>query len=67
MAIVTDRAGVATLDKPLTSENRSNAGTPLASVTPQYAGEIILDTTNGKLYQAQTLLNSGWVEGIRVV
>jgi len=67
MAIVADLSGIATLDKPLTTENRSNAGTPLASVTPQFAGEIILDTTNGKLYQAQTLLNSGWGEGVRVV
>ena len=67
MAIVADRAGVATLDKPLTSENRSNSGDPNGSLTPEFAGELVLDITNKKIWQAQTLLNTGWVEGIRVV
>ncbi|MCI0557525.1 MAG: hypothetical protein MN733_03440 [Nitrososphaera sp.] len=49
------------LDKPLTKHNRTNAGDPNGSLTPQYSGEIVLDTTNKKLWQAQTLLNTDWV------
>lgn len=67
MAIVADRAGVGTLDKPLTKHNRENAGNPNGVLTPQYSGEIILDTTNAVLYQAQDLSNDSWVQGVRVV
>lgn len=62
MATVADLAGIGTLDPPLTKQNRTNAGDPNGTLTPQFSGEIILDTTGKKLWQAQTLLNSGWVE-----
>lgn len=49
-------------DKPFDQYNRSNAGDPTGSVTPQYAGERMLDTTNGTLYQALGTLSSSWVQ-----
>ena len=62
MATVVDRAGQApTLDKTLVDPNRFNAGDPNGVLTPQFSGEIILDTTNKKLWQAQTLNNAHWV------
>jgi hypothetical protein len=48
------------VDKPLTSANRSNAGNPNGSLTPQFSGEIIHDTTNQVLWQAQGLTNALW-------
>ena len=57
-----DAGDFSVIDPPLTKQNRSNAGDPNGSLTPIFSGEIVLDTTNKKLWQAQTLLNSGWVE-----
>ena len=67
MAIVSDLSGNANAgiaDRAYITHTRTNAGTPLAAVTPNFVGEVILDTTNGKRYRAVTLLNSGWVEVI---
>jgi len=50
------------IDTPFDQYNRTNAGDPTGSVTPQYAGERILDTTNGTLYQALGTANSTWVQ-----
>lgn len=61
MAIVSNLAFPAAVDKPLTSANRTNAGSPNGSVTPQFKGEIINDTTSHMLWRATSLLNSGWV------
>ena len=54
------------IDKSYQSPNRSMAGTPVAALTPQYAGEIVLDTTNNKLWKAEALpgtamTNASWV------
>lgn len=62
MAIVANLSGNTPLDKPWDHYNRTNAGDPTGSVTPQYAGERILDTTNGTLYQALGTANSTWVQ-----
>lgn len=60
MAIVADKSGNNPTDKPFTMYNRTNAGTPQATLVPQYAGERVLDTTNGIIYQAQGTANSTW-------
>lgn len=61
MAIVADLSGNSPIDKSYSYFNRSNAGTPNAALTPQYVGEIVLDTTNHNLWKAETLLNTGWI------
>lgn len=57
MPIVPDLAGVGTFrqdgrgtDVKLASPNRKNAGTPYGVLTPQYSGEMVLDTVNQQLY-----------------
>lgn len=50
------------LDKPYKHYNRTNAGDPQAAVTPQYAGERILDITNGVQYQSLGKTNDTWVD-----
>ena len=61
MAIVADLSGNNEIDKPWTTYNRTNAGEPNGSITPQYAGEIILDTTNNALWKAMGIANTTWV------
>lgn len=48
-------------DKPLTTYNRENAGEPNGSLTPEFSGEIVLDTTNNCLWKAMDLTNDSWV------
>jgi hypothetical protein len=60
MAIVADKSGNNPTDKPFTHYNRTNAGTPQATLVPQYAGERVLDITNGIMYQAVGLTNNTW-------
>lgn len=61
MAIVQDDAnpGIAA-DKSFCSPNRTNAGSPSGSLIPQYAGEIVLDTTNGIRWRASGTANTDW-------
>lgn len=62
MATVANKAAVGGItDAPLRTHNRSNAGEPNGVVTPAFVGEIVLDTTNNRRWQAKTLANSGWV------
>lgn len=62
MAIVANKGNAfEPLDGSYNSPNRSMAGTPVATLVPLYVGEIVLDTTNNKLWKAETMLNSGWV------
>lgn len=42
--------GAVGTDRKLASPNRKNAGTPYGSLTPQYSGEMVLDTVNQQLY-----------------
>lgn len=53
------------VDQPFCSPNRPNAGEPNGTVTPQYNGEIIEDTTNNCLWKAMYPLagvtNTCWV------
>lgn len=62
MTFVYNKGGDNVQDKPFDQYNRTNAGDPTGSVTPQYAGERILDTTNGTLYQALGAASSSWVQ-----
>jgi hypothetical protein len=61
MARVADLSGNNPTDKSFDYPNRENAGEPNGSVTPQYAGEIILDTTNNTLWKAVDASNDSWV------
>lgn len=54
-----DGGGV--VDKSYNHPNRENAGEPNGSLTPEYAGEIVLDTTNNALWKAITTANDSWV------
>lgn len=48
-------------DRAYCSPNRSNAGEPNGSLTPQYLNEIVLDTTNNALWIAVGAANTDWV------
>lgn len=48
-------------DKSFSYFNRRSAGTPNAALTPQYVGEIVLDTTNHTLWKAEGLTNVDWI------
>lgn len=63
MARVADLSGNNPTDKSYNMYNRENAGEPNGSLTPQYAGEIVLDTTNNQLWYAMDLTNDSWVPG----
>jgi hypothetical protein len=61
MAIVTDRANPDNgTFPPLTTPNRSNAGTPNGAITPEFVGEIIFDTTNKVRWKATGAANTDW-------
>lgn len=49
------------VDRAYCSYNRTNAGEPNGSITPQYVDEMILDTTNNILWKALSTANSSWV------
>lgn len=61
MAIVADRSGNNPTDKSFTYQNRTNAGEPNGLLAPEFAGEIVLDTTNNALWKATSLVNTSWV------
>lgn len=67
MAIVKNLADPTTAaDMSFCSPNRGNAGEPNGTLTPLYAGEIILDITNNCLWKADPLAggvlsNACWV------
>lgn len=47
-------------DRKLTTPTRKNAGSPQGSLTPAFAGEVVLDTTTGQLWYALDLTTTGW-------
>lgn len=61
MAIVANKAMYGPLDKKLSIPNRTNAGTPIGSITPLYASEIVLDTNNSIAYRAYGTTNINWL------
>lgn len=62
MATVANKAGTnpVAIDRKLTTPNRKNSGSPQGSVTPEYTGEIVLDTTTGQLWYALDMTTTGW-------
>jgi hypothetical protein len=40
------------VDRKLSKYSRANTGAPTGLLTPQFPGEIVLDTTNAQLYAA---------------
>lgn len=61
MPIVANLAGIGTpVDKSYCTYNRSGAGTPNGSVTPQFAGEIYWDTTNKVRWKSVAMTNADW-------
>lgn len=71
MAIVVDKARfdgknpAGSVDKPLNQPNRSGAGTPVATLTPQYAGEWYYDTTGNLWWRG--ISTSGTAAGVNWV
>ena len=62
MAIVVDKAApFGRPDYPLCTPSRNNAGTPVASLTPAFPGEIVMDTTNRVLWRAVGPANTNWI------
>ena len=66
MATVMDKSGNAPrtgVDISFSKANRTNAGTPVGSLTPVIAGELVYDTTNGVMYRStNTAANTSWVK-----
>jgi hypothetical protein len=57
-----DRTDGARLDRSFCIPNRNNAGTPVGALTPQFSGELVLDTTNGIVYKGMgTTANTQWM------
>lgn len=54
------------VDQKFQSFNRTNAGSPntVGPLTPQYAGELVLDTTNAVYWMAMSPANNSWVQNI---
>jgi hypothetical protein len=69
MAIVKNKAlnsgpnpgSTSSTDHALDSYSRTNAGEPNSSLTPAFAGEIVLDTTNNCLWKAMGVGSTTWV------
>ena len=62
MAIVVNKARPEEgTDPSYTTYTRTNAGEPNGSVTPEFVGELVLDTTNNILWKSLSLTNSSWV------
>lgn len=62
MATVRDLADETSFtDKSLVEPSIENAGNPNGSVTPEFSGQILLDTTNNMLWRATDLSNDSWV------
>lgn len=49
------------IDPPYCTWNRTNAGEPNGSLTPEFVGEIVKDTTNNALWKAIGTANTDWV------
>lgn len=61
MAIVREASDAGPVDKSFCTHNREMAGTPNGTLTPEYAGEIVFDSTNKVRWKAIGLTNEHWV------
>lgn len=60
MAIVPNKGMASAVDKKYATPNRTNAGTPIGSVTPLYPNELVFDSTNVRYYKAIGKTNADW-------
>jgi hypothetical protein len=62
MAIVANLANPGDIpDKSYCTWNRRIVGPPMGAAIPEYAGEIVLDITDGVYWRAVGLANGDWV------
>lgn len=63
MAVVADKSGNNPTDVKWTSASRNVAGDPNTTgpLTPAFAGEIVLDTTNHAWWKSTTMVNASWI------
>lgn len=59
--MLVNRYGKTSLDIARIIGYRSNAGSPIGSLTPQYIGEEVFDSTNLKWYKSVGTSNTNWV------
>lgn len=63
MAIVANIGNInEPVDTPWCTYNRSGGADPNGSITPEYVGEIYLDTGTKALWVAVGAANTGWVQ-----
>ena len=62
MAIVKNRAADpdVSVDRNYCTHSRAMAGSPNASLTPAFVGEIVWDTTNKVRWKSVALANTDW-------
>ncbi len=53
-----------TTDLRFTMPNRVIAGNPSGVFTPQYTGEIVLDTSSAMLWRASGVASNSWVPAV---
>lgn len=49
------------VDPPLSTPNRTNAGSPIGVLDPLFIDELVFDSTNFRLYRATGLTNTSWM------
>lgn len=61
MATVPNKSGHGPIDKTKSGPNRKVTAPPSGSLVPEFAGEIVLDTSENRLWYALDLTTTGWV------
>ena len=61
MPIVENKNESGVVDQPLCSPNRTTSANPNGALTPEYAGEIVLDEASNCLWKAVSLDDNSWV------
>lgn len=59
---VHDLSGNNPMSAPFDQYNRTNDGDPTGTITPAFAGERLLDTVNGILYEALNPEANSWTQ-----
>lgn len=60
MAETVDLSGNSPTDNKLSHPTRSNAGSPVGVLTPAFPGELVLDTTNFRVWRGYGTGTDGW-------
>lgn len=61
MPVLVDLSGNNPRTGLLSTPNRSNAGSPVSALTPQFPGELVVDTTNRLLWRACGTTTTDWM------